>query len=76
MVSFPLHCLWHDVHAAVRMLGHPVIGIIGPKEHRQDKDHAQRGPVPGCGRLPVLVRLLTPCLCSSLAVEAHFKHKP
>lgn len=59
MVSTPLHHLWRDVRGAIRMISHPVIRIIGAKEHQADKDHPQGGLVLGCLRLLLLVLLLT-----------------
>ena len=59
MVSFPLRHLWCDVRTAIRMIGHPVIRIIRPKEYRQDSDDPQGGLVRGCRHLPVLVLVLT-----------------
>ena len=46
MVS-SLHRLWCDVQGAVRMIGHPVIRIIGAKEHWHDMNHPQGGLVLG-----------------------------
>lgn len=79
MVSFPRHHLWGDVHAALRMIGRPLIKIIGPNEHWRDKEHAwaRAGLSPPASACPGF-NFIFSCLFLFffLSVEAHFKHKP